>query len=238
MDLNVYDLYGNNAAIACPSCNEPYIVTTWNEEKKGARPCPHCGERPGIRFADVQSVYKTATSGEPTLERVTRLYFSRHWVGTNRWCLFTAADGTIYKYDHDAVLEQLAAAGGNLKNTKSWIGRGIYHFPQLSISQRAILEPYIIGKESIDIRVEVGSILRFLNQKKTRCTYGAIADALGVNVMKVAGLLGRRRPEASWVVNKTTLRPTGYEPDEEHSSLYDSDTVITSGAELMAAMEQ
>lgn len=236
MDLTVYDLYGNNAAIACPSCNRPYIVTAWNEEKKGARPCPHCEERSGIRFADAQSAYEIATAGEPTLERVTRLYFSRHWVGTNRWCQFTAADGTIYKYDHDAVLGQVEAAGSNMKNTKSWTGRGIYHFPQLSITQKEILEPYIIGKETTDVRTEVGSILRFLNSEKIRCTYGAIADALGVNVMKVAGLLGRRRPEASWVVNKNTLRPTGYDPEEEHPSLYDSDRVIASGAELTAAM--
>jgi uncharacterized protein (DUF983 family) len=35
------DKFGNNAVLACPACEKPYLTT--GILKKG-RPCPHCGK--------------------------------------------------------------------------------------------------------------------------------------------------------------------------------------------------
>jgi hypothetical protein len=238
MSLRVHDVYGNNAVIACPACGKPYLVTDWNEAKRGARPCPHCHAKNGIRFADAKKAFTEARSGLPKLERTTRLLFNKDWEGQGVMCQFTAPDSTVYRYHHDDLLRALVANGSNLKNTRSWLEGGLYHFPRLSALHQRLLEPYRIGQESLSERQKVGLVLRYLNKRKQRCTYGAFADAIGVNVKKVAGLLGERRPEASWVVNRETLKPTGYEPEQEHPDLYKNDEVITSARALVEAIPE
>ena len=57
-------------------------------------------------------------------------------------------------------------------------------------------------------------VLAFLNHEKRRCTYGALADTLGVLPQAVGQYLGEIRQEASWVVRKETGMPTGYPPDK------------------------
>jgi len=53
------------------------------------------------------------------------------------------------------------------------------------------------------------------NHAKRRCTYAALAGTPGVPDVAVAPrYLGHRRPWASWVVNKTTGRPTDYAEDQ------------------------
>lgn len=233
MSLTVYDIYGNNAAIECPNCGNPHIITSWNEEKRGARPCPHCNERHGIRFDAARDAHAQANAATPKIERTTRLLFKTNWEEQGVMCQFTAEDGSIYRYHHDDLLRAIVAHGSNLKNTRSWLDRGLYHFPRLSKKQKKLLEPYRIGKEALNERQKSGVILQYLNDNNIRCTYGAMADAIGVNVMKIGGLLGEHRPAASWVVNSVTLKPTGYEPENEHPDLYSQDRVITSGTELM-----
>ena len=79
---------------------------------------------------------------------------------------------------------------------------------------------------------KVNKILDYLNQTKTRCTYGAVADVLGINSQSVGQQLGKRRPEASWVVNSKTGDPTDYSDDEKHPELYRTDRVIRSAEVL------
>jgi hypothetical protein len=79
---------------------------------------------------------------------------------------------------------------------------------------------------------KVNKILDYLNQVKTRCTYGAVADVLGINSQSVGQKLGERRPEASWVVNSQTGDPTDYTDDEKHPELYRTDRVIRSAEVL------
>ncbi|MDO6462082.1 hypothetical protein Q4485_15325 [Granulosicoccaceae sp. 1_MG-2023] len=71
-------------------------------------------------------------------------------------------------------------------------------------------------------------IIRYLNETKTRCTYGAVAEILGVRPQAVGGYLGRQRPEVSWIVNSKTHEPTGYEDKDKHPELYRTDRVIKS----------
>ena len=75
-------------------------------------------------------------------------------------------------------------------------------------------------------------ILCELNKRKTRATYGAVAPILGVAPVGVSHSLGKRGPWASWVVNKDTGRPSGYEDCQMHRNLFDNCRVIESGSEL------
>lgn len=75
-------------------------------------------------------------------------------------------------------------------------------------------------------------ILRFLNDARTRATYGAVAGALGVPARSMGAMLGARRPEASWVVNRDTGLPTDYEQADWHPDLLATSDVIRTGREL------
>ncbi len=86
-----------------------------------------------------------------------------------------------------------------------------------------------------DFKADVGSILRFLNAKRYKATYNAVASALGIHHTQMVQLfpkLGTRRAEASWVVNKDTLEPTKYSPEQRHPDLDNAKRIITDGAEL------
>ena len=75
-------------------------------------------------------------------------------------------------------------------------------------------------------------ILRFLNEARTRATYGAVAAVVGVPSRSIGGLLGARRQEASWVVNGETGLPTDYEQVDMHPDLFATSSVIRTGHEL------
>jgi hypothetical protein len=79
---------------------------------------------------------------------------------------------------------------------------------------------------------KIKKILDYLNEVQTRCTYGAVAEVLGVIPQAVGQLLGERRPEASWVVNQITGDPTEYTDSEKHSALYRTDRIIKSAEVL------
>lgn len=80
------------------------------------------------------------------------------------------------------------------------------------------------------------TILTFLNREHQRATYGAVGEALGLPPRSVGGMLGDRRPEASWVVNSSTFEPSGYTRAEKHVALYERADVIKSGLELLWRM--
>jgi alkylated DNA nucleotide flippase Atl1 len=75
-------------------------------------------------------------------------------------------------------------------------------------------------------------ILRFLNDTRTRATYGAVASVLGVPARSIGGVLGARRAEASWIVNADTGLPTDYDQTDWHPDLLSNPTVIRTGQEL------
>ncbi len=70
------------------------------------------------------------------------------------------------------------------------------------------------------------NVLAHLNDIRKRCTYGALAYRLHVHPLSVSRYLGKKRPRASWVVNATTGKPTGYCKCEEHPDLYRSPDII------------
>lgn len=80
-------------------------------------------------------------------------------------------------------------------------------------------------------------ILDFLNEKETRCTYGAVADVLGLNPNFLAAHLGERRPYASWIVNSKTHEPTDYRESEKHTNLYRTSRVIKSAEVLTRCID-
>ena len=82
------------------------------------------------------------------------------------------------------------------------------------------------------LSVEVERVLEVLQREKTRCTYGALAEYIGASPRDVGNLLGSKRPEASWIVNKKTGLPTGYEPFQIHPDLQTQEKVIDQGAGL------
>jgi alkylated DNA nucleotide flippase Atl1 len=71
-----------------------------------------------------------------------------------------------------------------------------------------------------DKAAQLKRFLGYLNEVKTRTTYGVIAKLLKVNTRSVGQLLGEKRPEASWVVNSKTKDPTDYTESEKHPELY------------------
>jgi hypothetical protein len=71
----------------------------------------------------------------------------------------------------------------------------------------------------------VQQVLDFLNRNKLRATYKDVADFLRVPAHSLAVLLGPRRPEASWVVNDETGKPSGYSEPECHPDLRTHDVI-------------
>lgn len=75
-------------------------------------------------------------------------------------------------------------------------------------------------------------IIDYLNRVKTRCTYGAIAEVIGVHPKNIGAYLGERRPEVSWIVSSKTHEPTDYAESEKHPDLYRTERVIASAEVL------
>ena len=75
-------------------------------------------------------------------------------------------------------------------------------------------------------------VVDYLNGVKTRCTYNAAAQALGITPQALKKQLGERRPEISWLVNSGTGDPAGYTDDEKHPELYRTKRIITSAEVL------
>ena len=72
----------------------------------------------------------------------------------------------------------------------------------------------------------------YLNKVRTRCTYNAAAQALGVKPTELKKLLGDRSPENSWFVNTGAGDPVGYADEEKHPELYRTTRIIKSAEVL------
>jgi hypothetical protein len=84
-----------------------------------------------------------------------------------------------------------------------------------------------LTKSALQMTPTIDEILEVLNRHRVRATYGAVGDFMRVPAQSVSRWLGKRRPEASWVVAKQTLRTTGYTDDELHPDLPGSRVVTT-----------
>ena len=76
-------------------------------------------------------------------------------------------------------------------------------------------------------------ILAALNQHRQRATYSAVAALVG----QTPRLLMHGKPRAqdnSWIVSKTTGRPTGYTDVDVHPQLTANETILKTREELAA----
>jgi hypothetical protein len=79
-------------------------------------------------------------------------------------------------------------------------------------------------------------IVEVLDQRGQRATYGAVAAILGQSPRSL--LKGRDRGRRfSWIVNRGTGLPTGYEEEQIDPRLRDSAPAIASEAELRTWLE-
>lgn len=85
---------------------------------------------------------------------------------------------------------------------------------------------------------DVKQALDYLNENKVRATYAAVQSYLGVKKVAWKKILGPNRPYASWVVNKKTGKPTGYDESELHPDLQENPLIIIKGRQLKTAMEE
>ncbi len=85
---------------------------------------------------------------------------------------------------------------------------------------------------------KVNQILIQLQSAKQRCTYGALADLVGTSPRDVSVFLAPKRPEASWVVNKKTGQPTGYEAYQIHPELETNPEILATSADLERFLQQ
>ncbi len=88
----------------------------------------------------------------------------------------------------------------------------------------------------MDPRLEF--FVAFLDRNKIRATYQALAEAAEVSPRSVGSLLGDRCHLASWVVNGTTGRPTGYSSLEEHPHLLANADIIRTGDDLIRRIKR
>jgi hypothetical protein len=79
---------------------------------------------------------------------------------------------------------------------------------------------------------KISIIRNYVNDNRTRCTYNAAAQALGIKPAEFKKLLGDRTPENSWFVNTGAGEPVGYADDEKHPELYRTKRIIKSAEVL------
>ncbi|PCJ19052.1 MAG: hypothetical protein COA96_16440 [SAR86 cluster bacterium] len=76
------------------------------------------------------------------------------------------------------------------------------------------------------------SVVDYLNEVKTRCTFNAAAEAIGITPQALKKQLGEARPEVSWFVSSTSGEPLRYTDSEKHPELYRTTRIITSAKVL------
>ena len=86
------------------------------------------------------------------------------------------------------------------------------------------------------MKADVQGVLDFLNRNKLRATYKDVAGVLRVPTDSLGVLLGPRRPEASWVVNDETGKPSGYTEAESDPDLRSRD-IISDEDDLRTKMQ-
>lgn len=161
----IADCHGNNAAVICPSCEKPYVISGFLN--KGTRSCPHCGKSKAV-FAEVKAEWE-ATHQDDIVDpeqNATRLIFKKEWLGYDVWVTFTE-DDTVYRYPHDQLLQTFISRLGIIEGTKSWDEDGIYHFPRLSGEQKRMLKRYIVEVRNLPEATQAAETGIILPEVKT-----------------------------------------------------------------------
>jgi hypothetical protein len=83
----------------------------------------------------------------------------------------------------------------------------------------------------------LSEILDFLNDRKMRAHYGAVAGVLDVTPRSVGTMLGEHSPRASWVVAKESNMPTDYEAEDQHPELQRTSLIIQTPGALSRGMQ-
>lgn len=79
---------------------------------------------------------------------------------------------------------------------------------------------------------KVTIVIDYLNEVRTRCTFNAAAEAIGITPHALKKQLGEARPEVSWFVSPTSGDPLRYADDQKHPDLYRTSRIITSSKVL------
>jgi hypothetical protein len=82
-------------------------------------------------------------------------------------------------------------------------------------------------------RIDLDLVLAALNQHQQRATYGAVAALVGQTPRTLMRTRPRERAN-SWVVSKTTGKPTGYGDGDVHPELTANAQVLQTEDELAA----
>ena len=83
----------------------------------------------------------------------------------------------------------------------------------------------------------LSEILDFLNERKMRAHYGAVAGVLDVTPRSLGTMLGEQSQRASWIVAKDDNMPTDYEAENHHPELQRTSLVIQSPDALNRGMQ-
>lgn len=79
---------------------------------------------------------------------------------------------------------------------------------------------------------KITMVVDYMNEVKTRCTFNAAAEALGITSQALKKQLGEPRPEVSWFVSPTSGEPMRYTDEQKHPELYRTKRIITSAKVL------
>ena len=79
---------------------------------------------------------------------------------------------------------------------------------------------------------KINLVIDYLNEVKTRCTFNAAAEALGMTPQALKKELGDPRPEVSWFVSPTSGDPMRHTDEQKHPELYRTTRIITSSKVL------
>jgi hypothetical protein len=82
------------------------------------------------------------------------------------------------------------------------------------------------------VQDKITAIVDYINEVKTRCTFNAAAEAIGITPQALKKQLGEPRPEISWFVSPTSGEPMRYADSEKHPELYRTTRIITSAEVL------
>jgi hypothetical protein len=82
------------------------------------------------------------------------------------------------------------------------------------------------------VQDKITLVVDYINEVKTRCTFNAASEALGITPQAFKKELGDARPEVSWFVSPTSGEPMRYTDEEKHPELYRTTRIITSAKVL------
>ncbi len=82
------------------------------------------------------------------------------------------------------------------------------------------------------VQEKINTVVEYLNEVKTRCTFNAAATAIGITPQALKKQIGEPRPEVSWFVSQTSGDPMRYTDEQKHPELYRTKRIITSAKVL------